>query len=185
MRHPLLSLLERDPVIPAIKDERQIPVQAPADMVFLLCGDICCIDGLIARIHENGKKVAVHADLVNGLAPKEIAADFLLRCGADGVISTRPALIRRGQELGMLTVMRAFAIDSKAVRSLARESALVSPDLIEILPGALPRVIEALSEELPMPLIAGGLIRDKADITAALSAGAMCVSTSDERLWSL
>ena len=185
MRHPLLSLLERNPVIPAVKDERQIPVSAPADVVFLLCGDICHIDRLIARIHEGGKKAVVHADLVNGLAPKEIAGDFLLRCGADGVISTRPALIRRGRELGMLTVMRAFAIDSKAVHSLARESSLVTPDLIEILPGTIPRVIEALSKELPVPLIAGGLLSDKAEITAALSAGALCVSTSNEELWAL
>ena len=85
----------------------------------------------------------------------------------------------------MLTVLRAFAIDSKAVRSLARESSLVTPDAIEILPGAIPRVIETLSRELDTPLIAGGLLSDKSDVTAALAAGAVCVSTSDEALWAL
>ena len=185
MRHPLIALLERNPVIPAVKDESQIPVNAPSDVVFLLCGDICHIDRLIARVHEGGKRAVVHADLINGLAPREIAVDFLLRCGADGLISTRPALIRRGRELGMLTVLRMFAIDSKAVLSLARESALAEPDLVEILPGTIPRVIESLSRELPVPLIAGGLLSEKSDITAALAAGALCVSASKESLWTL
>lgn len=185
MSHPLLALLERNVVIPALKDERRLSALPEGDVVFLLCGDICSVDRLIARLHESGKHAVVHADLIAGLAPKEIAADFLLRCGADGVISTRPALIRRGRELGMLTVLRAFAIDSKAVRSLARESSLVTPDAIEILPGAIPRVIETLSRELDTPLIAGGLLSDKSDVTAALVAGAVCVSTSDEALWAL
>lgn len=185
MSHPLLALLERDVVIPAVKDERQLGTLPEANMVFLLCGDICNVDRLIERIHSAGKHALVHADLIAGLAPKEIAVDFLLRCGADGVISTRPPLIRRGRELGMLTVLRVFAIDSKAVRSLAREAALVTPDLVEVLPAAIPRVIESLAQELEMPLIAGGLLSGKADITAALGAGAVCVSTSDENLWRL
>ena len=85
----------------------------------------------------------------------------------------------------MLTVLRVFAIDSKAVRSLARESSLVTPDAVEVLPAVIPRVIESLTKELEMPLIAGGLLSDKADVTAALGAGAICVSASDERLWAL
>ena len=45
--------------------------------------------------------------------------------------------------------------------------------------------IARLSRELPVPLIAGGLLADKADVTAALSAGALCVSASDPQLWDL
>lgn len=36
-----------------------------------------------------------------------------------------------------------------------------------------------------VPLIAGGLLSDKADVLAALGAGALCVSASDESLWAL
>ena len=39
--------------------------------------------------------------------------------------------------------------------------------------------------ELPVPLIAGGLLSDKADVLASLGAGALCVSASDESLWAL
>ena len=62
---------------------------------------------------------------------------------------------------------------------------LEMPDLIEVLPGTIYRVIARLSRELPVPLIAGGLLADKADVTAALSAGALCVSASDPQLWDL
>ena len=94
-------------------------------------------------------------------------------------------LLRRGPELGLLTVLRVFAIDSKAVSNLGRETEGGMPDVIEILPGTLCKVLRRLSRELPVPLIAGGLLSDKADVMAALGAGALCVSASDESLWAL
>lgn len=109
--------------------------------------------------------------------------DWLQQQGADGIISTRPHLIRRGRENNMLTVLRVFAIDSKAVGNLQKETEMVTPDVIEILPGTLPKVIERLSKKLPIPLIAGGLMTDKGDILSALQAGALCVSTSEQSLW--
>ena len=164
MRHPMMSVLEQNPVLPAVKDAGRLEacLAQPAGVVFLLCGDILNIDRLIDRVHQAGKYAVVHADLVAGLAPREIAVDFLHRCGADGIISTRPMLLRRGRETegGM-------------------------PDVIEILPGTLCKVLRRLSRELPVPLIAGGLLSDKADVLAALGAGALCVSASDESLWAL
>ena len=187
MRHPMMSVLEQNPVLPAVKDAGRLEacLAQPAGVVFLLCGDILNIDRLIDRVHQAGKYAVVHADLVAGLAPREIAVDFLHRCGADGIISTRPMLLRRGRELGMLTVLRVFAIDSKAVSNLGRETEGGMPDVIEILPGTLCKVLRRLSRELPVPLIAGGLLSDKADVLAALGAGALCVSASDESLWAL
>lgn len=170
MRHPMMSVLEQNPVLPAVKDAGRLEacLAQPAGVVFLLCGDILNIDRLIDRVHQAGKYAVVHADLVAGLAPREIAVDFLHRCGADGIISTRPMLLRRGRELGLLTVLRVFAIDSKAVSNLGRETEGGMPDVIEILPGTLCKVLRRLSRELPVPLIAGGLLSDKADVLAAL-----------------
>ena len=154
MRHPMMSVLEQNPVLPAVKDAGRLEacLAQPAGVVFLLCGDILNIDRLIDRVHQAGKYAVVHADLVAGLAPREIAVDFLHRCGADGIISTRPMLLRRGRELGMLTVLRVFAIDSKAVSNLGRETEGGMPDVIEILPGTLCKVLRRLSRELPVPL---------------------------------
>lgn len=185
MTHAMLPLLERTPVIPAVKEPETLDLALAHDgaAVFLLCGDILNIAGLVDRVHRAGKQAVVHGDLVAGLAPKEIAVDYLRSCGADGIISTRPHIIRRGRELGMLTVLRVFAIDSKAVGNLQKETEMVTPDVIEILPGTLPKIIEKLSGKLPVPLIAGGLMTDKCDIVSALQAGALCASTSEEALW--
>ena len=97
MAHPLVRILERNPVIPALKSIQQVEQCASAgcEAAFLLCGDILNIADVIDMLHKAGKKAVVHADLVNGLAPREIAADYLHRCGADGIISTRPLLVRR------------------------------------------------------------------------------------------
>ena len=187
MPHSLIDAMERQAVVPALKDPAQLDgcLTCPGEVIFLLCGDILNIETLLRRLHEAGKKVIVHADLVAGLASKEIAVDFLQRCGADGIISTRPHLVRRSRELGLLSVLRVFIIDSKAMSNLRRESEDARPDAIEVLPGAMPQVIERLSREIRVPLIAGGLLNNKADILAALGAGARCVSTSDSHLWAL
>ena len=185
MRHKLIDLLEQSPVLPAVKDEDALPraLRCESRVVFLLGGDLLSIRRWIDLTHEAGKQAAVHLDLVGGLAPREVAVDWLQQQGADGIISTRPHLIRRGRELGLLSVLRVFAIDSKAVGNLQKETEMVTPDVIEILPGTLPRVIERLSKKIPVPLIAGGLMTDKSDIVSALHAGALCASTSDEELW--
>ena len=107
MRHALIRTMEQNPVVPALKDLSHLDecLRCPSGVVFVLCGDILNVDDIIRRLHDGGKKAVIHADLVNGLAPREIAVDFLQRCGADGIISTRPTLIRRGRELGVLTVL--------------------------------------------------------------------------------
>lgn len=129
MSHPMLPLLERTPVIPAVKEPETLDLALAHDgaAVFLLCGDILNIAGLVDRVHRAGKQAVVHGDLVAGLAPREIAVDYLRSYGADGIISTRPHIIRRGRELGMLTVLRVFAIDSKAVSNLGKETGMGMP----------------------------------------------------------
>ena len=186
--HPLAETLLDEPVIAAVKTDEALTaaLASPCSAVFLLASTLLTVDGLVHRIHDAGKLAVVHIDLVDGLSSREIAVDSLnALCHPDGIISTRPMLLRRGRELGLLTVLRVFAIDSKAVSNLGRETEGGMPDVIEILPGTLCKVLRRLSRELPVPLIAGGLLSDKADVLAALGAGALCVSASDESLWAL
>ena len=56
-------------------------------------------------------------------------------------------------------------------------------DVVDILPGTMPQIIRRLTEKMPQPLIASGLLQDKSDVMAALSAGAIAISTTDEALW--
>lgn len=85
-------------------------------MVFILYGNICNIKDIVAALKAHGKCAMVHADLVQGLGSKEVAIDFIKeQTGADGIISTKPMLVRRAQELKMFGILRAFIIDSMAV----------------------------------------------------------------------
>ena len=102
---------------------------------------------------------------------------------ADGIITTRPALIRRAKEKGLFTVLRFFVIDSMAFENIEKQTGAVSPDVIEILPGLMPKIIRKIQKSIYRPLIAGGLISEKEDIMAALSAGALAISTTNEAVW--
>lgn len=175
------------PVIAAVKDMAQLEECLSLDhiqVVFLLFGDLCTIADIVDRAKDEGKIVMIHTDLVAGLSSsKEIAVDFLrASTRADGIISTKPNFIRRARELKMFTVMRLFVIDSMALAGIGKLES-VKPDFIEVLPGVMPKTIHRITQTTRIPLLAGGLIADKEDVMAALSAGAMAVSTTSREVW--
>ena len=113
--HPLAETLLDEPVIAAVKTDEALTaaLASPCSAVFLLASTLLTVDGLVHRIHDAGKLAVVHIDLVDGLSSREIAVDSLnALCHPDGIISTRPTLIRRARHRGLLTVQRAFILDS-------------------------------------------------------------------------
>ncbi len=174
------------PTLPAVKNRQQLEraLKTDNEVIFLLFGDLLTIAELTECVHRAGKRAIVHLDLIGGLGPREVAVDFIARTTkADGIISTKPSLIRRAKELGLFTVLRVFLIDSMALDNLTHAFEQVIPDTLEILPGLMPGIIRRLTTTVPVPIIAGGLISEKSDIVAALSAGAIAVSTTNEALW--
>lgn len=47
----------------------------------------------------------------------------------------------------------------------------------------MPDVLRRICASISTPVIAGGLLSQKKDVLAALDAGAVAVSTTDEALW--
>ncbi len=187
-RGQLLELLADGPVIASVKDDAGLAAALESDVavIFLLYGDVLTIRDLVARAHGAGKVVFVHLDLVDGLAAREISVDFIARnTGADGVVSTRAALTRRAKELGLMSVQRFFLLDSMAVKNIERYLGQDVSDLIEVLPGLMPKIIRRVRQVTGKPVIAGGLITDKEDVTGALGAGAVAVSTTDPAVWAM
>ena len=186
--HPLAETLLDEPVIAAVKTDEALTaaLASPCSAVFLLASTLLTVDGLVHRIHDAGKLAVVHIDLVDGLSSREIAVDSLnALCRPDGIISTHPTLIRRARHRGLLTVQRAFILDSLSLTSLSGQLEQGKPDFVEILPGIMPRVIAEISARTQVPVIAGGLLRDKADVMAAMRAGAAAVPTSAPSLWDI
>ena len=192
MNQEFYDAVEANPVIAAVKND--VGLQAAVEMeeiqvIFVLYGDVCTIPEILERIKAAGKKAMVHIDLIAGLSAKEISVEFIARqTRADGIITTKPALVRRAKELGIFAVLRFFVIDSlalKNIENLEMQCGTSRPDFIEVLPGVMPKVLGRIAKVSRIPMIAGGLITEKEDVIAALSAGAIAVSSTNQDVWNL
>ena len=184
----LLELLADGPVIAAVKDDRGLAAALESDVavIFLLYGDLLSIGDMTARAHRAGKAVFVHLDLMEGLAPREVGVDFIARhTEADGILSTKAPLTKRAKELGLVSIQRFFLLDSMAIKNIERHPGPDSSDLIEVLPGLMPKIIRRVCQAAKVPVIAGGLITDKEDVTGALGAGAVAVSSTNPAVWAM
>lgn len=182
----LRESLESAPIVAAIKDEKGLQrcIESDSQIVFVLFGSILTVGSIVKRLKEAGKTVFLHVDLLDGLAPREVTIDFLLKSTAlDGIISTKLPLIKHAKSLGLMTVMRFFIIDNLALRNLRKMDYQPYADMIEILPGLMPKIIKQISNEINKPIIAGGLISEKVDIVTALGAGAVAISSTKEEVW--
>lgn len=184
----LLELLAGGPVIASVKDEAGLAAAVESDVpvIFLLFGDVLNVSDLVKRAHDAGKRVFVHLDLIEGLASREISVDFVAKYTlADGVLSTKAALTRRARELGLLSIQRFFLLDSMAISNIEKGLGTETSDLIEVLPGLMPKAIRRVRSVTDKPVITGGLITDKEDVTGALAAGAVAVSSTNPAVWEM
>ena len=173
MEQRLYEALQRNPIIAAVRDDEGLAQCLRTDIqtVFVLYGDICNISEIVRQIKDAGKIAIVHADLISGLAAKEISVDFLRRSTqADGVISTRANMIQRAKELNMIAILRVFLIDSMALDS-ALSAKNLKPDAIDILPGLMPSMLRKVRQLTGLPILTGGLITEKKEVMQALEAG--------------
>jgi len=181
-----IELLKENPVIAAVKDMEGLEksLQSDCQIIFILFGDLVNIAEIVARIKNAGKLAMVHIDLIDGLASRDVAVDFIAKntC-ADGILSTRPNMVHRAKVCGLLAVQRFFLLDSIALSNIGRQPSLKDADAIEILPGLMPKVIKRLVASVGKPVIAGGLITDKEDIVHALNAGAIAISSTNHDTW--
>lgn len=186
MDSEIYAKLEANPIIAAIKNDEGLEkvIQSDISVVFILYGDILNISDIVKKLKEAHKTVFVHADLVVGFSSKEIIADYIRKyTDADGIISTKPNIVRRARELGLCGILRIFMIDSLALSGVEKQQQAAGADIVEVLPGALPKIISGIVKVSRTPIIAGGLIRDKEDVMDALKAGAIAISTTNPAVW--
>ena len=179
----LIGRLEDFPVIAAVQDNKyQAALESPVDIIFCLEPHLLTIRERTAQAHAAGKLIFVHLAMAVGIGQDKEGMRYLADCGVDGIITTRGQLIRYGKECGLLTVQRFFALDSRGIDSINELLDSASPDLIEIMPGVIGKIIRRFSSG-KIPVIAGGLMETKAEVTEALRCGAAAISTSAKNLW--
>ena len=190
MRREFIEMIEAAPVIAAVKDDEglEICLTSEVEAVFILFGDICTIADIVARVKDAGKIAMVHMDLVTGLSPQDVSIDFIRKyTRADGIITTKANLITHAREIGLVTVLRYFVIDSLALFSIerrSRENRDSQPAMIEILPGIIvPKMVRKICSMSKVPVLCGGLIQEKEDVMNALANGAAAISTTCPEVW--
>ncbi|MBO7218060.1 MAG: glycerol-3-phosphate responsive antiterminator [Clostridia bacterium] len=182
-KNELLNLLERSPVIAAVRDDGwEKAINSSAEVIFYLKANLLTVKSRIAEAAERGKIVFVHIDLADGIGKDKTGIEFLHTCGVHGVISTRNQLISIAKEKKLLTVQRFFALDSQGLESIRDVAG--AADLLEIMPGVVPKIIERFANG-GSSVIAGGLIETKEEVFTALNAGASAVSTGKVDLWDI
>ncbi len=182
------EILERNPIIPAIKNEEGLKnvIECDSEVVFILTSNLFNIKGMIDELKERNKIVFVHIDLVEGLSHSTYALEYLVKnTDLDGIISTKHSLIKSAKKHNIMVIQRFFLLDSLSLENTLKYARENKPNAIEVLPGLMPKVIRKLSNDLRIPIIAGGLISEKDDIMNALSAGAQGISTTKKSLWNI
>ncbi|WP_088808918.1 MULTISPECIES: glycerol-3-phosphate responsive antiterminator [Listeria] len=173
-------------IIPAAHHQRDIEKIAEQSVQYMVMLEthVAQVKSLVDFAKSTGKKVLLHADLINGLKNDDYAVDFICQqIRPDGIISTRGNVILKAKQHKVLAIQRLFMIDSSAYQKGMKLVEKVQPDAIELLPGILPEQIANMHEKLQIPIIAGGLIERQSQIDAVLAAGATAITTSNKELW--
>lgn len=133
---------------------------------------------------DHGKKMIYHVDMIHGIKNDEYATEYICQeYQPYGLISTKSSVIKKAKQKGVIAIQRIFLIDSHALEKSYKLIEKTQPDYIEVLPGAMPWLIQEVTERLQTPVFAGGFIRTKEDIDNALQAGAAAITTTKRDLW--
>lgn len=177
--------MDRVRIIAAARSNKELmeAVNSQAEIIFMLTPNINELKNQAEAVHKSGKKLFIHIDLAEGIGKDEYGILFAKEQGADGIISTRTNIIKLAGRAGMFTVQRFFIVDSHSVDTTIEAAKASKADMIEIMPGAVTKVIKRLRNELAMPIVAGGLIETKEEIMEAITCGAFAISTGKKDFW--
>lgn len=184
----LEKLLVENPIIAAIRndDDLEYVLKSNVKIVFVLYGTLLSISHICEKLKKAGKVVFIHLDLIDGLKEDISGIEFIKKIvNPEGIISTKTSIIRNSRRFDLLVILRIFILDSLALETGIKNIQDTHPDAIEMLPGPAYKKIPEVEEKVNVPIISGGIIVEKKDIINSLSQGAVAISTSTRKLWSL
>jgi glycerol uptake operon antiterminator len=186
-RSSIQKCLER-PVIPVVWDPGEdLELIGQASSVFLQGGALADLQRVL-NIFRDASSAAlfVHIDLIAGLENSEAGVEYLAKFERlAGVVSVHHHLARPARKLGLLSIVRLFISDSRAVERGLAVANKSGADAIEILPAAAAVKVADEFKQCPLPRIAGGLCRTEVDVREALGSGCRAVTSTRSALWRL
>jgi glycerol uptake operon antiterminator len=185
-RAHIKNRLSRYRIVPAVRDLTRLrrALSVGASVVIVFSPSIDMVVEMAEQAREADALLLIHADMMEGIASDAAGLRFLARNGIAGVATTRTQTMIMAHQAGLLVTFRAFLIDSAALETVARIVERNHLDVVEALPAPILSHLPAMYiQDLGVPILAGGLVRTKADVDAAIAAGATAISTSTESLW--
>ena len=177
--------MKKSGIIAAVKDEESFSValSSNAGVIFLLKSALLSAEETVRRAPARGKKILLDVDLMEGIGKDEAAVKFIAeKIRPDGIITTRPNIVKCAKSKGLYTVFRVFLIDTQGLNSAIANADKLSPDAVELMPGLVPELIEKFLRE-NRAVIIGGLISRKEQAEKGIKAGAVAASTGQIELW--
>ncbi len=183
-----LNVLKEKPVIAAFRDLSSLRMQNldRIGILLILGGSLFDLPSIVETARRHDKLVFADIDLLKGIGKDAAGVRFLAQeSRVDGIITTRGHLIKSAREMGLAGIQRIFILDSESLAGSLNAVQKFNPDAVDVLPGLiLPKIIQRIRLKISVPLIAAGLITQEQDIRDILSAGAVGISTTDQRLFS-
>ena len=190
MRQKSIEQCFRHRVIPVVwHPGPQSDLLAQASTVFLQGGTLRELERVLDAFNAPPLKhlpLFVHIDLVAGLENNDAGLEYL--AGLDritGIVSVHHHLAAPARKLGLLSIVRLFLSDSRAVDRGLSVATKSHPDAIEILPAAVAAKVAGDFAHCRIPRIAGGLCRTEADVAEVLESGCRAVTSTSPSLWML
>ena len=181
--------LRAKPVVAGLRRSADVDraIRHGVEVLFILGEDIFALQESVAKAHARERMILAHMDLIKGVGRDEAGVRFLARdLQVDGIVTTRGKLIGPAKREGLIAVQRLFVLDSESLEAGVPAVERAAPDAVEVLPGVIFPLIAARLKAVQLPpVIAGGLIRTRAQVEEILAAGAVAVSTSEEALWGI
>lgn len=185
-KNEIIHLLEENPVILGItsKSDFELVEKNESQVVFTLFGTISNISAIIHHLKQMHKFVFVNIDMVDGFSSRNSIIDFLKTTELDGVISSKPSILRYAKDQGFFTIHRFFILDSSSWQNIGRQLEISHADIINITPGWT-KVINWTTERFSIPVISSGLVCDREIVIDNLKAGAIAICTTNHDVWNM
>jgi len=180
----------RQPVIPVVWDPTgQDDLIRNASAVFLQGGSLAELPRVLQKFQSPdlvNVALFAHIDLIAGLENSPAGVEFLAEFGRlAGIVTVHHQLAAPARKHGLLSVLRQFLSDSRAVARGVSVATKSQADAIEILPAAAAMKVAEDFRPTKLPRIAGGPCRTEADVREALVSGCRAVTSTRASLWQL
>lgn len=178
------------PIIPVVaQTAADAALVAEASLVFLQGCELAELSRILDWFKSGPAArlpIVLHIDLLAGLTSDEAGLRYLASLGrVDGIITVRPHMVAAARKQGLASILLLFLQDGRAVDRGLHIIEQSQPDIVELVPGAAALEIAPQFANVPMPRIAGGLIRTADLARRLLESGCDAVSTSTADLWQL